>query len=287
MQKLKCNATWLLLSGFLLVAGLGPSCGSSKPGGSPSTGGRPGTGGTTGAGGATSTGGQPGTGGATDRGGATGTGGANGTGGTIGTGGATITGGTTGSGGATGRGGALGTGGATGRGGATGTGGTNVLDAAVDAAPKIGSPCRSDTDCGPSSIFLYCRAPGEPYGCGTCRMGQSTCAGDADCVPDGGGAGAKKICEMAPSSDCYCSAIKLCVLGCRANTDCGTGQGCNAQHACQPTCVPGDGTCATDYVCGTDGFCQQKTCTADSDCSAACVKGKCYGSLGVCQPPAA
>ncbi len=209
-------------------------------------------------------------------------------GGSKGTGGQTAGGVTSGAGGAAGAGsgGATNTGGVTGKGGITGKGGTTSADAAADTAPKMGTPCRSQSDCGSASTFLYCRAPGEPYGCGTCQQGQSTCAADADCPPDGGVTAAKQICETAPSTDCYCSPIKLCVVGCRSNTDCGTG-GCNSQHACQPTCVPGDGTCITDYACGADGFCQQKACTTDAECSVACVKGKCYGSLGSCQPPAA
>jgi hypothetical protein len=215
--------------------------------------------------------------------------GGTGAGGTTGVGGAPATGGTGGVGGRTGTGGSAATGGITGAGGRTNTGGATTADASADApAPKMGTPCRSQSDCGPSSTLLYCLAPGESVGCGMCRTGQSECASDSDCASDGGATGGRKICDVAPSWYCYCrSTVMLCIVGCRSNADCPSGQGCNASHACQQACTSGDDSCGADYACSTAGFCERKTCTGDAQCSVACVNGKCYGSLGACQAPVA
>jgi len=158
-------------------------------------------------------------------------------------------------------------------GGIGGTGGT----------PVSGSPCHANNDCGNIGI-LECRAPGEFLGCGACRQGQSACATDTDCAAarDGGAAVAHMICDLAPSTDCYCSSVKTCQPGCRTPSDCSAGQDCNALHRCQNTCTPGPAACPANYVC-SGGFCTQNTCTDDSQCSGACVKGRCYGSAGVCE----
>jgi hypothetical protein len=223
---------------------------------------------------------------------ARGTGGGGGNGGTGGVGGGGMSGlGGSGSGGKAGSGGS-GSGGSGGSGsggmGIGGAGGSSGVDASVDKPkPVMGTPCGSQDDCGATSTQLYCRAPGEPYGCGTCRRAVDGCASDADCVPDGGSTTGKKICELATSSQCYCTPVKLCVAGCRTNADCGTGQACNDTHSCETTCVAGDGTCSVDFSCSASGFCLRNTCTSDSQCSVACVKGACYDSRGVCQQPAA
>ena len=214
------------------------------------------------------------------------TGGKMSSGGTSGTGGATGMGGTHGSGGVAGSGGVSGSGGSKDGGGA---GGTSVADASADVRiAKSGDPCRSGTDCTTAPpMFLQCLAPGESRGCGTCRRDGSQCATDADCAPDGGSTGAKQICASAPSSECYCTGWFICQPGCRSNADCPSGTGCNSLHACQKTCTSGDGTCPVNYVCSADGFCDQKMCTTDTDCSGACVKGRCYSAPGTCQAMAA
>jgi hypothetical protein len=225
---------------------------------------------------------------------AVGTGGTGvGTGGSVGTGGTVLnTGGTVlGTGGTVlgtgGSGGAIGSGGGGASGGA---GGSDKDGGLADAAPpRIGSPCSSQSDCVNSALVLSCLAPYEFRGCGFCRSGTSQCTNDADCSNlDGGSTGVVKVCQLAPDSDCYCSyTMKLCVPGCRDYADCGPGQGCNPSHACEATCVPGDGTCAPDFVCGASGFCARKTCTTDAECSVACVKGACYASRGTCEGAAA
>ena len=158
-------------------------------------------------------------------------------------------------------------------------------EASVDKQPMSGTSCTSNTDCGGELSRLYCRAPGESLGCAGCQTGKDKCVSDTDCASDGGATGGPMICDLSPSTLCYCGPIKICVVGCRANTDCKSGQACNSLHQCQNTCVPGDGTCSVDTTCGATGFCQQISCTNDSQCSVACVKGGCYGSRGACQIP--
>ena len=231
-----------------------------------------GTGGNSSGAGGSGAGGITSTGGGTSSGGVTGAGGTTSTAGTNGTGGAASTGGVTGAGGARSTGGS-----------GSGSGGTMILDASAEVHnAKSGDLCRSQTDCG-SAGWLRCYAPGQFRGCGTCRTSTNLCVTDADCLPDGGGTSAKQICNVAPSSYCYCTGVQICQPGCRVDADCPSGSGCNAQHACQKTCVGGDGTCGPNFVCGSDGFCAQTRCTADSDCSGACVNGGCYGATGTCE----
>jgi hypothetical protein len=217
----------------------------------------------------------PGTGGASSGGSGAGSGGI-GSGGLAGSASA----GTGGGGGETGHGGATGSAGAGGR--PSPDGGS---DASVDKQPMSGTPCASNAECGGEPSRLYCRPPGEPLGCAGCQIGKDQCVTDTDCASDGGVTAGHMICDLSPSSLCYCAAIKICQVGCRANTDCMSGQACNSLHKCQSTCVPGGGTCPVDTTCGTTGFCQRSTCANDSQCSGACVGGGCYGSRGMCQVP--
>lgn len=228
------------------------------------------------------TGGRSSGAGGSGAGGITSTGGGMSSGGMTGAGGTTSTAGTNGTGGAASTGGVSGTGGARSTGG-SGSGGTMILDASAEVHnAKSGDPCRSQSDCG-SAGWLRCYAPGQFRGCGACRTSPNLCATDADCLPDGGGTSAKQICNFAPSSYCYCTGVQICQPGCRVDADCPSGSGCNAQHACQKTCVAGDVTCGPNFVCGSDGFCAQTRCTADSDCSGACVNGGCYSATGTCE----
>ena len=206
--------------------------------------------------------------------------GADANGGARSTGGAISSGGSSASGGSGGKGGA---------GGSGGTSSTGVPDASADKPrATMGTPCSSQDDCGlPGGMFLMCLAPGESSGCGICRMGPGDCSTDADCVRDGGSTGGTMICDSAPSADCYCHGAMICIVGCRTNADCRSGQACNPSHSCQNTCVAGDGTCPANYSCGASGFCQQNSCTSDSECSGFCVKGWCYQTRGTCEPIAA
>ena len=245
-----------------------------------------------GSGGVTESGGATATTASTQTGGATGLAGTTGAGGTTRTGGTTVTGGATSSDGLTSSGGSSASGGAGGKSGAGGSGGTSstgVPDASAAKPPATwGTPCSSQVDCGISSgMFLMCRAPGESMGCGACRMGTGDCSTDSDCVGDGGSTAGTMICAPAPRSDCYCNGATFCAPGCRTNAHCGPGQACNPSHSCQNTCVAGDGTCPVNYSCGASGFCEQNSCTSDSECSGFCVNGLCYQTRGTCEPVAA
>jgi hypothetical protein len=167
-----------------------------------------------------------------------------------------------------------------GAGGALGGAGGSGSGGAGGGVTK-GTPCSSIADCGNLST-MTCRAPGEFLGCGNCIPGTSTCANDSDCVPDAGTTTAKMICDVVPRTSCSCEpAPRKCVSGCRSAADCAVGEGCNSLR-CERTCVPGDGTCATDFSCNTSGFCARNSCTSDAQCSVACVKGYCYDSRGQC-----
>jgi hypothetical protein len=242
-----------------------------------------GSGGGTESGGVTATAGSTRTGGATGSGGTTGVGGTTQTGGTTGAGGATSSGGATGSGGFSASGGSGGKGGAGGSGGTSSTGGP---DASADKPPATwGMPCSSQDDCEPSTgMYFTCHYPGESPGCPPCRTGPSDCSTDGDCIRDGGSATGTMICELQTSGACYCPAAMFCVVGCRTNADCGSGQACNQGHSCENTCVAGDGTCPVNTSCATSGFCRRRSCASDSECSGFCVNGWCYQARGTCAP---
>jgi hypothetical protein len=253
-----------LLCAWVVFASSVSACDSSGVGQHPGlgTGGNPG-----GASGAGSGGAAGGTGGGAGGGGATGE-----TGGSAGG---------KGSGGATG-GRAGGSGAVAGGGGTAGAGGKSTgRGGAGGEAPKPGTPCSTNADCG-NGFLLTCRAPGEFLGCGACQQGKSNCAADAECGADAGTSGGKVICDLAPSTSCFCPGTRICVTGCREKSDCPSGQSCNSTHHCQTSCVPGDATCPVDFSCGTDGFCRRTSCTSDAGCSSACVKGSCYGTRGIC-----
>ena len=270
-------------------AGSGGAAGSGSDAAAAGSGGVTEGGGVTATAGSTRTGGATGSGGTTGAGGTTRTGGTSGAGGTTQTGGTAGAGGTTSSGGATSSGGSPASGGSGGKGGAGGSGGTSSTggpDASADKpAATWGTPCSSQDDCEPSpGMYLTCHTPGESSGCPVCRTGPSDCSIDADCVRDGGSTTGTMICELRTSGACYCPPAMFCVVGCRTNADCGPGQGCNQVHRCENTCVAGDGTCPVNSSCDTSGFCRQKSCTSDSECSGFCVNGWCYQARGTCAP---
>lgn len=153
----------------------------------------------------------------------------------------------------------------------------------------VGAACWSDSDC-PGGQFqtfppLYCLAPDRSsttnYGCPVCFTPPTTCASDDECA----GQGPTSICALP---GCSCSNVKTCLSGCATDTDCATGQSCAATHRCVPSsCGVGAPACPTDFSCGPAETCQRQACTQDSECSAACVIGRCYAEPGACTLPAA
>jgi hypothetical protein len=236
-----------------------------------------------GGGGVAGSGGEAAAAGSGDNGGVTGSGGLSATAGATRTGGITEP-----------EGGVTSSGGSSASGGSAGVGGTSVaggIDASAEKPrPTEGTPCRSQDDCGALFVdsYLECHRPGESWGCGGCLMGDPTapgnCWSDADCVPDGGATTGTMICDYPPSTRCCCSCPRmLCVLGCRTNNDCDSGQACNQSYRCEKACVAGDGTCPVDFSCDVNGACRRNSCTSDSECSAFCVMGSCYDTLGDCE----
>jgi hypothetical protein len=191
-------------------------------------------------------------------------------------------------------GGVTGSGGLSASGGSAGGGSTDAaggLDASAEKPrPTEGTPCSSQDDCGADvyDFGLECHPPGESWGCGGCLMGNpmlpGNCWSDADCVPDGGATTGTMICDYRPSTTCSCDSPRmLCVLGCRTNNDCDSGQACNQSYRCEKACVAGDGTCPVDFSCDVNGACRRNSCTSDSECSAFCVMGSCYDTRGDCE----
>jgi hypothetical protein len=266
--------------GDAAAAGSGGSGGVTESGGVTATAGAAQTGGVTGSGGTTGAGGTKGTGGASS-GGVTSSNGVGSTGGVL------TSGGSDGTGGAGGKVGSDGGGTSGGPDGSVGS--TGGPDASADKPPAMaGASCGSDDDCATPQQSLLCYSPGAPRGsagsvCYACE-GPSDCASDADCVRDGGSAAGTMICDVWADARCtpFCSNAKFCVLGCRTDGDCASGQACNERKSCEKTCVSYGGTCPVDFTCNASGFCRRILCKSDSDCSAFCVNGACYDTRGTC-----
>ncbi len=132
-------------------------------------------------------------------------------------------------------------------------------------------PCRSRADCRPG---LFCLAPGESPGCGTCFVGDE-CDSDAACSSYGDGA----ICERV---SCACQPI--CTLGCLSDLNCDAGQSCEPDHRCAPRACASDDDCPANFSCvgSKDLRCARKSCVLDADCQGYCVDERCYETLGTC-----
>jgi len=137
--------------------------------------------------------------------------------------------------------------------------------------------CRGQADCGQSA--LWCVAPDQEVPqCGICQQPPFPCTTDKQCENLGLQGG---ICGSQP---CVCGPT--CVNGCQLDADCREGERCHPDHHCRVrTCAEG---CAVDFECGPgpSADCRRRACTQDADCPRKqCVLGRCYGSLGTCQPP--
>jgi hypothetical protein len=124
--------------------------------------------------------------------------------------------------------------------------------------------------------MYVCVAPGQPNPDRSCPGLDRKCTQDTDCTADGG---PTAICQ--PGAAIYgCPAY--CVPGCTSDTDCGAGSVCQADHHCVPQPCGGDAaSCPADFACQASA-CQRRSCTADSQCSFACVDGACYDRGGTC-----
>jgi hypothetical protein len=141
----------------------------------------------------------------------------------------------------------------------------------------LGARCSSANQC---SIEQECAPGGIVSGCGSCTVPSPSCKlnSDSDCSDAGSG----MICQ---SVTCSCNpTLGACVPGCTGNSDCGSGQTCNAGHCITPPCST-DASCGTNFVCDpTNHGCAPKSCGADADCSGYCVDGICSAQPGACEP---
>lgn len=141
----------------------------------------------------------------------------------------------------------------------------------TQARAVAGADCRASADC---ARGMFCLAPGESPGCGTCFIGES-CSADADCQPHG----STFICGRPP---CACSTT--CVAGCTADDQCKVGEACGGDHHCGPQACQVDDDCPSNFACNAGG-CGRRACSRDDDCDGYCVNNQCYDALGACTVP--
>jgi hypothetical protein len=119
---------------------------------------------------------------------------------------------------------------------------------------------------------VACEQPDLPI-CGSGFL--SSCDTDAQC-----GSG---ICQRRRQ----CSAggggeYRMCNVRCTTDSNCDYGFTCASDGHCQPISCGAGGTCPPDYLCGTNSLCIRRSCTTDSECSVACVNGRCFDRPGRC-----
>jgi hypothetical protein len=136
--------------------------------------------------------------------------------------------------------------------------------------------CWTVSDCQGGYV---CEPPGQSVCAGACLAVLDPCSSDSDCATD---AAVPLICVAEP---CTCGPTNLgCSFGCAADPDCPEGESCGANHHCAPiACSAAGQACPPDFTCGADGTCARKPCSSDSQCSNACVAGRCYQAPGRCQ----
>src|SRR5579863_1665662 len=141
-------------------------------------------------------------------------------------------------------------------------------------AGGIGGPCWATSAC----VFGICAGPGQQVCGGICVIDPPACMVDSDCSAIDASWSGPSICGPVP---CSCGTPMGCQPGCTTDADCSTGQSCGSDHHCSATACATGATCPVDFTCSS-GRCARKTCTSDSDCSASCVEGACYGMPGTC-----
>ncbi len=122
----------------------------------------------------------------------------------------------------------------------------------------VGSNCAADSDCGAGGKCLTA-ADGYPGGyCTVLGCSKGTC----------------------PTGTCYKlqDGSTMCLEDCKTASDCGKGYLCPDYGACAPGC--GGTGCGPDELCGDDGLCSVKPCTATS-CGPFTT---CNSATGACEP---
>jgi hypothetical protein len=162
--------------------------------------------------------------------------------------------------------------------GGTPDGGENTIDG---GAPDGGSdPCTDPLSSGCCSAgmacgsALECLSPGQPICGGACFINVcSSCPPGSHCAPDA-----------------CCSPSTICVADCTGSS-CPEGQFCNALGECAPDRCTLDTDCPPFFLCGASS-CLREPCNVDTECKRAdgtfgfCVNQFCYGTEGMCVPPA-
>jgi len=139
----------------------------------------------------------------------------------------------------------------------------------IEEQPAVGTPCTSDSDCGPS-VWDYCKFPlgscGEDGQPGKCAKATPACARNFDWACTCDGKTASNRCTAGPVS---LRSLEKCPKpepedrsasgGCSSNDDCGSGEFCKkADGDCD-----GVGECQVisrmmnksfRAVCGCDGY---------------------------------
>jgi hypothetical protein len=120
----------------------------------------------------------------------------------------------------------------------------------------------------------------------------ASCVGDGDCAENGtcmleadhfpGGYCTHLACNSTScptGSTCFklTSGTRLCLETCKRDTDCASGYSCDTNGACTPGCALYG--CGPDEMCGDDGLCKIKPCTASS-----CGPFTYCASSGLCEP---
>ncbi|HIA01461.1 MAG TPA: hypothetical protein EYN66_06055 [Myxococcales bacterium] len=150
----------------------------------------------------------------------------------------------------------------------------NGADTGTNLTLQAGQ-CMSGKDC---SNFELCAAMDAPPMCGICFSPPTTCDGDASCKKDN----ADYICK---SVICACSGEKECQAGCSVNPEqCKSWEVCDLSGHCSAMACAQAGDCLPAFECNA-GSCARKSCKSNDDCSAWCVKGKCYSEPGKCMMP--
>lgn len=144
-----------------------------------------------------------------------------------------------------------------------GSGGTN------GGASGVGKPCATSADCSPS---LYCRQDSLDY------IAHKQCTIDCE---------ANSTCEAAFGETSFCIGARICVLACRAASDCPAQTECTASHWCMRS-GPGSGVPRCTGPVSTCGLldasrCQLTAgCIYGSDCSGIAVSCSSLSTSAAC-----
>jgi hypothetical protein len=123
---------------------------------------------------------------------------------------------------------------------------------------SVGAACIEDADCGE---FGKCLLEADHFAGGYCTQvgcNSASCPAGSACYKIGDGS-------------------RLCLETCTRASDCASGYSCDVNGACTPGCAIWG--CGPDELCGDDGLCSVKPCTASS-----CGPFTYCAASGACEP---